>query len=179
MTLSRRKAIKAAALTVGSLVMGSNRKEETIDRTKTKPAAAPHSPNILLVMVDQERRPKHTRSLKTPSRDRLKSSAIDFTNAHCTYPLCSPSRATILTGRYPHEAGILLNCDDASGNSDLSPSIPTLGAVLSNAGYRTGYFGKWHLSGLTPSRRMPERYGFDEALLSNQIGGLEVFPSAF
>lgn len=171
---TRRDFLKKVAMTSAAMAVGCNYDNDHDLEEKSKRLTSNNgdTPNILLVLVDQERQPMHTRPLRTPSRDRLKGHALEFTNAHCTYPLCSPSRATVFTGRYPHEAGILRNCDPMGGNKDMSYSIPTLGSVLSQSGYRTGYFGKWHLSGLTRVRTMPRRYGFDEARLSNQVVGI-------
>ncbi len=103
-------------------------------------------PNILLVLDDQERQPMHNAPYKQPNRRRLRKHAVEFTDAHCTYPLCSPSRASIMTGRYPHEVGVLTNIDFAAKNPDLAPNIPSMGGIYSEAGYHTAYFGKWHLS---------------------------------
>jgi len=174
MKSTRRQFIKNSAVAAGAVALGC--KDSDTEKHAVKSARKlqrdDRRPNILYVLVDQERWPRHTRALRTPNRDRIKNHAVEFTNANCTYPLCSPSRATLMTGRYPHEAGILQNCDPMGGNEDMSMDVPTLGGVLSDNGYRTGYFGKWHLSGLTRKRTMPEQYGFDEAYLSNQIVGI-------
>ncbi len=171
MKSTRRNFIRNSAIAAGSLALGCGKTDaRNSGRTGRQPGDS--RPNILLVLVDQERRPRHTRPIATPNRDRLKDHVIEYTNAHCTYPLCSPSRATLMTGLYPHEAGILHNCDFMAQNPDMPAHIPTLGRVLSGAGYRTGYVGKWHLSGFTKGRSIPEKYGFDDAHVSNQIVAL-------
>jgi arylsulfatase A-like enzyme len=111
----------------------------------------------------------HTPRLNLPNRERLKPHAVEFTSAYCTYPLCSPSRSTVMTGRYPHENGILTNVDFAAKNPSLSTSIPNLGRVFSEAGYRTVYFGKWHLSRRAHYIGNLFRYGFDSPHVSNQL----------
>ncbi len=176
MKTSRRSFIKSAALSAamlngGCITPASDSKQKARKRKKLLQGGTEKHPNILLILTDQERQPRHTPSLSYPARDQLRPHAVEFTNAHCTYPLCSPSRATILTGRYPHQAGVLTNCDPLAGGASLSKDIPNLGRVLSEAGYNTGYFGKWHLSGMTFTKNMPEQYGFDTAELSNQVVG--------
>jgi arylsulfatase A-like enzyme len=88
----------------------------------------------------------------TPGMDRLSEEGIHFDNAFCVYSLCSPSRATMLTGRYPHHTGIV---DNATPFTDEHETYATL---LQTAGYRTGYFGKWHMGEQT------DRPGFDEVV---------------
>ncbi|MCP4686832.1 MAG: sulfatase-like hydrolase/transferase [Desulfobacterales bacterium] len=176
MTITRRSFIKGAAfssalLTGGCLTPSADSERKARNRKKLLQGGSGKHPNVLVILTDQERQPRHTPPLSYPARDQLKPHAVEFTNAHCTYPLCSPSRATILTGRYPHEVGVLTNCDPLAGNASLSRDIPNLGRVLSEAGYQTGYFGKWHLSGMTSTKNLPEQYGFDTARLSNQIVG--------
>ncbi len=126
-------------------------------------------PNILIVLDDQERQPMHTPRLSLPNRDRLRPNAVEFTQVCCTYPLCSPSRSTIMTGRYPHEVGILTNVDFAAKNPSLSTLVPNLGRVFSEAGYKTVYFGKWHLSRRAHWIGNLFRYGFDSPHVSNQL----------
>ncbi len=126
-------------------------------------------PNILLVLDDQERQPMHLPPLNLPNRDRLRRHAVEFTSTYCTYPLCSPSRATIMTGRYPHEAGIITNVDFAAKNPSLSTRVPNIGRIFSEAGYKTVHFGKWHLSRRAHSAGNLFKYGFDSPHVSNQL----------
>lgn len=102
-------------------------------------------PNILLVFSDQqhfEAMGSVDPSFTTPTLDALAAESVLFTHAFCTTPQCSPSRSSMLTGRYPHATGVLGNVGAAGGNPLREH---TIGAILRNAGYRTGYFGKWHL----------------------------------
>ena len=75
----------------------------------------------------------------TPNMDRLAREGARFTNAFATTPLCSPSRATFLTGQYPHINGIIDNTARPSHGLRVFP------LELQRAGYRTGFFGKWHM----------------------------------
>lgn len=87
--------------------------------------------------------------LKTPSLDRLKSQSATFRNAFCTTSLCSPSRASFLTGQYVH------NHDVPNNHTPLAENNATYASVLRQNGYRTGYIGKWHMGD------QDERPGFD------------------
>ncbi len=78
----------------------------------------------------------------TPHQDALSAESTVFENAFCTTPQCSPSRSSMLTGFYPHTTE-MMNNSGASGGTDLK--LPTIGAHLQDAGYRTALFGKWHL----------------------------------
>ncbi len=80
-----------------------------------------------------------------PNREALESHGIRFTHAFCTAPQCSASRAAMMTGLYPHQAGVVTNVDKSSLGRALSTRIPTLGTAFQRAGYKTAYLGKWHL----------------------------------
>ena len=141
--------------------------------------ADPGDPNILLIIVDQERQQELIESERPfpynrTSIDTLKSQghSIEFTNAYSTYPACSPSRATIFTGRYPQEVGIYTNCDLVAGNPPLptpAQGTPNLASELSEAGYTTAYYGKWHLNTLNT----PANYGFGSAKYADEGNGRE------
>jgi len=77
----------------------------------------------------------------TPNLDRLAKEGVICTRAYATSPVCSPCRAAMITGRYPHMTGVPTN------NKILDRSIPTLADRLNDAGYRTAFIGKWHLGG--------------------------------
>lgn len=97
--------------------------------------------------------------LSTPHIDALAASGTKWTNWYSNSPVCSPSRASLLTGLYPADAGVE---DILPGRRDTDglPPQRTLPNRLQSAGYRTGIFGKWHL-GMTP-RSSPTAHGFDE-----------------
>ncbi len=75
----------------------------------------------------------------TPNMDRLAREGARFTNAFATTPLCSPSRASFLTGQYPHTNGIIDN------TARPSHGLPVFPLDLQRAGYSTAFFGKWHM----------------------------------
>jgi arylsulfatase A-like enzyme len=112
-------------------------------------------PNILLIMTDQEPISAvgcyGNRVVKTPARDALAAGGVRFDNFYIASFPCSPSRATMITGRYAHNHGVVIN------EVLLDESIPSLGNTLGRAGYDTAWIGKWHLGGCTqrPVRGRP------------------------
>ena len=119
-------------------------------------------PNIVFIFADQMRAQATGYAgnsyVRTPSLDRLAAEGIEFTNAVPCCPVCTPYRASLLTGRYPLSTGLFIN-DLRLPEEELS-----VAQVLRDQGYDTGYIGKWHLdgperSGYTPPG--PRRQGFD------------------
>ncbi|HSH82294.1 MAG TPA: sulfatase-like hydrolase/transferase [Herpetosiphonaceae bacterium] len=97
---------------------------------------------------------------RTPHLDRLASSGARFTSWYASSPVCSPSRASLLTGRYPGNAGVRSILRGHRTASGLPPFVPTLATALKQCGYRTAHFGKWHLGSGAGNR--PHEHGFDE-----------------
>lgn len=112
-------------------------------------------PNVLLIIVDQMRRPiwfEHP----LPNYERMIVGGVDFTSHYCNAVPCSPSRACIMTGLYREEHRVLDNLHRKNNiQPDMNKSLITLGDLAQLAGYDTGYFGKWHLS------QEVGGYGFD------------------
>ena len=106
---------------------------------------AAERPNMVVILIDDLRFDDlgcngHPFS-KTPNVDRLAAEGINFSNAFATTPLCSPSRASFLTGLHSNAHGITDNTD----RSPASHKLDTFPRRLHDAGYRTGYVGKWHM----------------------------------
>ncbi|MEB2363863.1 MAG: sulfatase [Bryobacteraceae bacterium] len=128
-------------------------------------AAAPVSrPNLLFVFADQMRQMSMgcagCAEVQTRHFDRFAAErGAMLTDAVSTLPVCAPYRAAMLTGRYPLSNTVIVN------NARLPDEMPSLGKVLRENGYRTGYIGKWHLSGEPANRGFvppgPMRHGFD------------------
>ena len=110
--------------------------------------------NILLLWTDQQRAdtvgPDKDSRLRMPHLERLAATGALFRQAYCAQPVCSPARASVLTGVYPHAHGVIDN------KIDLRPDVPTIAELLQPAGYACGYIGKWHLGHETRAQR-----GFD------------------
>jgi arylsulfatase A-like enzyme len=103
-------------------------------------------PNILLVVSDQERqRGWLPDSVDLPWRRRLIDEGLEFTRYYTHSSPCSPSRASLLTGRYLPGHGVIDNVIQPE-HVELDRNIPTIGTLVGEAGYRSSYIGKWHLS---------------------------------
>lgn len=98
--------------------------------------------------------------IKSPNLDKLAEKGVRFTQWYSSSPVCSPSRAGLLTGRYPTRCGINQILGGRRLTAGLPPTEKTLATALKELGYRTAIFGKWHL-GSTPETH-PNSHGFDE-----------------
>ena len=134
------------------------------------PLFAAEKPHIVFVMADdmgwgQTGYYNHP-VLKTPNLDAMAANGLRFDRFYAGAPVCSPTRATVLTGRANHRTGVL------SHGYALRLQEKTLPRALKKAGYATGHFGKWHLDGfagpgvpiLADDPRGPGAFGFDEWL---------------
>ena len=97
---------------------------------------------------------------KTPSLDKLASEGIRFTDWYTNCPVCSPARASLLTGRYPGNTGIRGILPGHRKTVGLPQTTPTIAKLLKSEGYNTAMVGKWHLGVEEKSR--PHNHGFDE-----------------
>ena len=106
-------------------------------------AAPAERPNILFILTDDQRWDALSlaghRHLRTPNIDRLGREGVHFRNAFCTTSLCSPSRASILSGLYAHAHGVTNNF------TEYPAALQSFPRVLQAAGYDTAYIGKWHM----------------------------------
>ncbi len=107
-------------------------------------------PNILLILTDQHRLSAlgcyGNTPCKTPNIDRLAKEGVRFENAYTTCPVCTPARATIISGQYPHQHGMTSNCGYHTAAVWNIPDHPRmLPRRLIQQGYRCGYTGKWHM----------------------------------
>jgi arylsulfatase A-like enzyme len=103
-------------------------------------------PNILVIMVDQLRTPQWfsagpTAAALMPNLARLRNGAVSFASHYTASNDCTPARAALLTGLHTHQTGCMI-----TGGSTLDPGFPTWGTMLREQGYRTHWYGKWHLT---------------------------------
>jgi arylsulfatase A-like enzyme len=127
-------------------------------------------PNIILVMIDNvgfdEIGINGNELVSTPHLDRFASQGIQFSRFYSN-PLCAPTRASLMTGRYHYRTGVI---HTSRGGAKMHGDEITLAELLKEAGYATGIFGKWHLGDNYPMR--PQDQGFDETLFhkSGRLG---------
>ena len=129
--------------------------------------AAERAPNFIVILVDDLGWADlgHDGSrIDTPHLDRLAQQGVKLTHFRSSAPMCSPTRAALLTGRYPHSVGVPeLASPDARGNVPilaLDQAAITLPEALRPAGYRSTLIGKWHLGFY--KENWPHTHGFDE-----------------
>lgn len=126
----------------------------------------PRLPNIIVIIADDlgyaDLGVQGSTEISTPNIDSLAMGGIRFTNGYVTGPVCSPTRAELLTGRYPQRFGHEFNLEPSREHSKfgLPLSQTTIADHLRDAGYRTALFGKWHLG--TGDAFQPMARGFNE-----------------
>ena len=127
--------------------------------------AQQRSPNVLFIMVDDlgygDLSGYGGRDVRTPHLDRLAAAGVRFSNFYANAPVCSPSRASLLTGQYPDLAGVpgVIRTHPENSWGWLSPGAEMLPTRLKKAGYQTAIVGKWHLGLEAPDT--PNDRGFD------------------
>ena len=123
-------------------------------------------PNIVFILADDMGYGDFARFndglTQTPTLDGLMDQGVTLTQQYTASCVCNPSRATLLTGRYPHRTGSI-DTLEWRGLERLALRETTLADLLKTAGYRTGLIGKWHLGAYDP-RYHPMRRGFDESV---------------
>jgi arylsulfatase A-like enzyme len=135
-------------------------------KTRVPPTTKTQQPNILVILVDQLRFPAWFSPTADgtglpPNLRRLRNGAVSFSGHYTASNDCTPARSTLLTGLYTHQTGCMI-----TGGSTLDPGFPTWGTMLREQGYRTRWYGKWHLThrdgkwGPVRGTRALERYGF-------------------
>lgn len=129
--------------------------------------------NVILILSDQQRLDTVSAYglndiCKTPHIDALAKNGMKFTNAFTSSAICAPARASVMTGLYAHNHGVIDNF------TDIKEGTPLLGDCMKDEGYYCGYAGKWHVS---PSKE-PKDCGFDgKAFMGYAFPGSQVFPS--
>jgi uncharacterized sulfatase len=180
-------AAPTVALTVGPLASASSAPRQAALRSAPQPARPPR-PNIIVVLIDDagyaDLSCYGNKDARTENIDRLAAEGRRFTQFYVNSPICSPSRAALLTGQYPARHRITSFIDNRAENERrgmaqfLDPKAPSLARRLSAAGYATGHFGKWHLGGGRDVGEAPliTEYGFDASLTQFEGLGDRVLP---
>ena len=131
-------------------------------------ARAQSRPNVVLILTDDQGYAdvgfNGNPLVRTPVLDELAAAGTAFDRFYAS-PVCSPTRASLMTGRDAFRTGVI---DTQEGMSVLRPTEVTVAEALQQAGYRTGLFGKWHLGDNAPAR--PQDQGFDTVL--THVGGM-------
>jgi len=179
--------VSAAALAVAS--PGSNRAQE--------PEA--DAPNIVFILADDlgwmDTAVYGSEYYRTPNIDRLAAQGLRFTDAYAANPLCTPTRASLVSGQYPHRLGMTIPAAHLPVNPDMEPmpeddaaykpvvepnarrhlpdDVVSVGEVFRRAGYDTGYIGKWHLG------HAPEHWAGNYGFETTVAGGPEALPPSY
>lgn len=135
----------------------------TPDQTRPDSVGSPPRPNIVLILTDDQGYgdlgAHGNEAIRTPHLDAFTSESVRLDRFYVS-PVCSPTRASLLTGRYNYRTGVV---DTFLGRSLMHEDEVTLAERLRDAGYHTGIFGKWHLGDNHPID--PRNQGFDEAMV--------------
>ena len=133
--MKRREFLRNSAIAAGALALTGKNLHASQDR-----------PNVLLIICDQWREPRwFPEKVSLPGYERLCKEGLNFTNHFVSAVPCSPSRACLFTGMHLTQHGVETNVN-LNAHPSMDPGIPTLGHRFKEAGYRTPYLGKWHLT---------------------------------
>ncbi len=128
------------------------------------PPAAGERPNVVIILSDDQGWGDvgcyGAEDAQTPHLDALAASGVRLLDFYANAPMCSPTRAALLTGRYPYRCGVPFVVDSRPGKRGLAGDEITIAEILRGQGYRTGLIGKWHLGSHRDS--LPNNQGFDD-----------------
>lgn len=161
--LNRRDFVKTGG--AAALVFGFSRCIGAAPESGDRPG----KPNIILCMTDDQGwgdvSYNGLKQVRTVNLDAMAAAGLRFNRFYAAHPSCSPTRASVMTGRHPNRMGVLYP------GMKIRPQETTLAQAVKRAGYATGHFGKWHLNGVSgPGKVIPDsdplsprNLGFDES----------------
>lgn len=127
-------------------------------------AQAVHKPNVIFILVDDmgygDLSSFGAKEIRTPNIDRLGKEGVKLMQAYSNGPVCTPTRAAFITGRYQQRVGLEWAINATEKDPGLSVEEPSIARMLKNNGYATAIMGKWHLG--SKPEFLPLRHGFDE-----------------
>ena len=164
--MKRRDFIQAAGMIAGTAIAGNPASGKEI---LFEILPADQRPNILFIMTDQQSADAMScrmgnRYIHTPAMDELAARGVSFTRAYTPNPLCVPARTSIFTGQPPHVTGFQTN----DLKRPLDGRYRCLGTYFREAGYDTGYLGKWHLP-FPAKEKSTHGFDFMEAIKNNGV----------
>jgi arylsulfatase A-like enzyme len=176
----RRSPVSDAAVTDadGSLVSTDSVPDgvtDAMDMDTTPDAAPARPPNILVILVDDlgygDLSSYGALDLQSPAIDRLAAEGMRFTDFHSNSPVCSPTRAALLTGRFPDLVGVpgVIRPEQGSSWGNLADDAILLAQPLSKAGYHTALVGKWHLGLEPPDYPLDRGFAFFHGFLADAM----------
>ena len=128
-------------------------------------AQAVAKPNVIIIYTDDQGSIDvncyGAKDLHTPAMDQIAKQGVRFTQFYAAAPVCSPSRAALLSGCVPQRAGVPGNVSSTKGHGGMPTETVTIAEMMKAGGYTTGHIGKWHL-GYSP-QTMPNGQGFDRS----------------
>jgi arylsulfatase A-like enzyme len=164
--MKRREFIERAGRIAGTAILTDPFPNEGREESSS---TAGQKPNILFIMTDQQSADAMScrmgnQYIRTPAMDELASRGISFTRAYTANPLCVPARTALFTGQPPHRTGFQTN----DLKRPLDAQFRCLGTYFRDAGYDTGYIGKWHLP-FPAKEKSSHGFDFMEAIRNNGV----------
>lgn len=142
-------------------------RDQNTENNATQIRTAKNKPNILVIFADDQgtfdTNAYGSKDLETPNLDRIAHEGTRFTQFYAAAPVCSPSRASLMTGKFNHHARLFGNVAPPHADPEFKSGLPTdeitMAEIFKADGYKTGLIGKWHL-GHSPEK-LPNGQGFD------------------
>ncbi len=171
--ITRRSLLRASA----GAVLTAPRFTTSAQNSTAASATGTTTPNLLIILADdlgyRDLSSYGAQDLRTPNIDALMAAGVRFDNFYANSPVCSPTRAALLSGRYPDCTGVpgVIRADPANNSGYLSPSAVLVPERLRQAGYHTAIVGKWHLGLESPNTPRQRGVHFFHGFLEDMMDG--------